>query len=353
MLFGERPIYASEADRFSNLNAAERDQKKLFLEETNLDAFSKKYQNIFINSPAPDAKTFYLYLGNIKVRKSDHHQLNANTFQNVVAKTNHQLVYDVFYTIDEFSHRRTINPKNSQNAPAERVATLGCSYTFGEGLNDEQTIASRLNSLSSKLWVTNWGIPGAGTSTVLRQLEENRSHDEKAKEIKKFIYIFIESHITRTLGILPTLTWNQDDTFYEEAENGAFEKHGSFRTGRPIKTALLLGIDFLFGKNILKDRVFPKISDSDISKICKMVKHLNFKSKNIAPESEFIFYYHPQSSTEYQNSLENCLKDSEIKFIKSSLELPDQKYRIPFDYHPNDLSAKKVAEELYSKIFIK
>jgi hypothetical protein len=53
-----------------------------------------------------------------------------------------QFLYDVVYHTDEFGRRRTPEPIAS---PDHFIAFFGCSYTFGEGVAESETLPAHAN----------------------------------------------------------------------------------------------------------------------------------------------------------------------------------------------------------------
>ena len=82
-----------------------------------------------------------------------------------------EVVYDVVYTIGDDSFR--VTPGANSSRPL-RVNFLGCSVTFGDGLNDDQTLPAYVNQKLSNVQVKNFGIHGFGMHQVLAILESKR-----------------------------------------------------------------------------------------------------------------------------------------------------------------------------------
>lgn len=79
---------------------------------------------------------------------------------------------EVAYSFTEDGWRRTPSPSQAPVEPRP-IVFLGCSYTFGSGVQDDETFASLL---ASKAWkrfhVENRAVVGYGTSHSLRVLQE-------------------------------------------------------------------------------------------------------------------------------------------------------------------------------------
>lgn len=81
------------------------------------------------------------------------------------------VIYDVVYSIGQDGFRITPN-ENIDNA--FRINLFGCSVAFGEGLNDNETIAFYLTQEMPNVSVKNFGLHGYGVHQALAILQSNR-----------------------------------------------------------------------------------------------------------------------------------------------------------------------------------
>jgi hypothetical protein len=79
------------------------------------------------------------------------------------------VVYDVIYSIDGDGFRVTPQAEGTRTSAAY---FLGCSYTFGEGLFDDETLPYYFGSLNPEVRVKNFGMHGYGLSHSLVVLED-------------------------------------------------------------------------------------------------------------------------------------------------------------------------------------
>jgi hypothetical protein len=77
-------------------------------------------------------------------------------------------VYDVVYSIGEDRFR--ITPQTNHTAQIH-INFFGCSFTFGEGLNDNETLPYFTHFLADHISVKNYGMHGYGVHQALRILE--------------------------------------------------------------------------------------------------------------------------------------------------------------------------------------
>lgn len=138
------------------------------------------------------ALTHYNENRNIKVRS----YIKEDSIIGFTQKANLQLAQneDFSYSIftDELGAR--ISSKDAVTAPKQvDILNIGCSYTWGDGLNNEDTYASILES-KTNLKVYNIGLPSYSTVTTLLRFKQF-SHLKP----KIVIYGYIDDHLERNI----------------------------------------------------------------------------------------------------------------------------------------------------------
>ncbi len=83
------------------------------------------------------------------------------------------------------------------------ILTVGCSYTYGEGLDTNQTFASQLTKKTNRK-VVNIGMQGSGSGLVLRKLAYMEKSNQLNTEFKYVIYTLMYDNVNRIhdLGLL-------------------------------------------------------------------------------------------------------------------------------------------------------
>jgi hypothetical protein len=111
------------------------------------------------------------------------------------------IVYDVTYTTNEHGFR--ITPAAIPGKPT--VAFWGCSFTFGMGLNDDQTLPNQFVVHSKgRFSAINFGLPGHSPNNALAFLEENGEHSITAgTNIVAGVYFTMDDHPLRVMGKRP------------------------------------------------------------------------------------------------------------------------------------------------------
>jgi len=115
-------------------------------------------------------------------------------------------LYRVTYTTTDDGVRRTRG-----NVHGDTWLFMGCSFTFGDGVEDDETLPSRFSEqLGWNANVVNLGVSGYGAHQVLRLLETGRLGGA-APPVKHVIYQAIKAHVARTAG---RFRWGLDGPAY-------------------------------------------------------------------------------------------------------------------------------------------
>lgn len=158
-------------------------------------------------------------------------------------KVDDETIWDVRYTTDKYGRRTTTHPESP--APSQYAIFFGCSFLFGEGANDSETIPSQFAAAAPQYRAYNYGVPGYGTQHMLAKLESGTIRDEITEQDGVVFYLYLEDvHEPRVIGDMQlTNSFAQNFPYYDFNEHGELQRFGSFTTGRPAVTNLyhLLG----------------------------------------------------------------------------------------------------------------
>jgi hypothetical protein len=130
------------------------------------------------------------------------------------------VVYDVHYSIDKNSMRVT---PDSPKGHGPAIMFFGDSFTFGQGVNDDETLPNAFSILSG-MRVLNFGASGYGPQQMLRLLELDIPKIVEPQFPRLMVYTALAEHIQRAAG---HADWDQDGPLYE-VENDRARYVGSF-----------------------------------------------------------------------------------------------------------------------------
>ncbi|MDM8531041.1 hypothetical protein QUF63_07700 [Anaerolineales bacterium HSG25] len=165
-----------------------------------------------------------------------------------VKKLGDEILYDVIYSIDEYSRRVTPFESNQQvesnrqNRP-NTMLFFGDSFMFGEGVQDDETLPYYVTFEATNYQPYNYGFSGYGPQQMLAKLESDALRDElptlATSNKITLIYVFIDAHVERAIGSMYVHNaWGDKMPYYTIDWSGNLIRQGNFTTGRPIIATL-------------------------------------------------------------------------------------------------------------------
>jgi len=258
-------------------------------------------------------------------------------------------VYNVVYSVDKY--RRRIVPVENEENRDKFIMFIGCSYTFGEGVENNQTFAYEVGKNATEYTPYNYAMHGAGPFDNLARLEGIDYENEIKEKNGLLIYMYIDPHVIRTIGGGHAMNWKINDPYYEVNKDGELVRHGTFIEARPFLTRFY----YILGKSrILRvlNIWFPlKITSKHIEVTAKTIEAMRDRFKLQYPDSEFYVLFYPDVL--YVDEIIGELQERDIQYLDFShlYDSKDPKYSIrKEDEHPSPLAhmtlGKKIVEEL-------
>jgi hypothetical protein len=138
-----------------------------------------------------------------------------------------QRIYSVTYGIDENGLRRVAAPQVSQ--PIGSIVFFGCSFTFGEGVEDDEAMPSVVaRAVGDRYRVYNFGFHGYGPHQMLASIESGRFASIVREPPVLVLYQALWYHIARAEG---RTEWDRHGPRYRLREDGGVERDGHFDDG--------------------------------------------------------------------------------------------------------------------------
>ncbi|HYN42571.1 MAG TPA: hypothetical protein VE129_12385 [Thermoanaerobaculia bacterium] len=165
-----------------------------------------------------------------------------------------QNVYDVTYTTDALSRR--VSPVPDPGGRSRHVLFFGCSFTFGEGVEDDETLPSQFGRQAPGYRPYNYGFCGYGPQAALARLEQPSFRAGVAEPEGLAVFVYLAGHERRVVGSMRVVTqWGASMPSYDVDGEGRLVLEGSFRSSRPLRMKLfallagsetlrLMGVDF-------------------------------------------------------------------------------------------------------------
>ncbi len=258
-----------------------------------------------------------------------------------IKKNSDETVYDVRYTIDGDGLR--VTPKVPSDAPI--CLFFGDSFTFGEGLNDMESLPAQV-SVQSKLKVgaINFGFHGYGPQQALASLESGRVNEVVGgRAVKWAVYSTLPDHIFRTVG---RYDFNLGTPRYV-IRNGILERDGMYPPNTIIKK--ILGKSRVY-RVITRADVYTPATDDDIDRYIKVVLAIRAKVRSTYGIDLTVLLWGENAMASDPNypRIVAAFKQNKVTVISVERDIfgshyGTENYTIRGDGHPNALANHVIA----------
>ncbi|MBY0412901.1 MAG: hypothetical protein K2Q18_01985, partial [Bdellovibrionales bacterium] len=221
------------------------------------------------------------------------------------------VIFNVTYHTDEFARR--ITPIEHPENREKFLAFFGCSFTYGYGVEDNQTLPYYVGKKLNDYYPLNYGVPGSSINYALALLQNRDLRKEISQKNGIGIYMYMDDHLERIIG---TSFWStlQPDSAYYYLDGDQVIRNGNFKTGRPIRTFLYKK---LFESNYRKkfNLKYPlRPADDDKKLACSMLEQLQKEFLKQFPASKFYVGFYPQANRDF-DSITTCLIKKNVRFL--------------------------------------
>lgn len=266
-----------------------------------------------------------------------------------IERTVDKVIFDATYSLDDFGRR--FYPEHTPDGKASFVVLSGGSYTYGTGLNDDETLSYFMNSLSKTHFVYNYGIAASGPHMALALTESGRFKKEISQKNGIMIHTYIHAHIQRANGFMNELSWLKNTPCYERSSDGTYIRNGSFETCSPLRTWALLKLNSLLLDTPFYTN-FPSLQPEHLEKTCQLMAQMKVAFKKQYPRGRFFVFLHPLIGPDLPvGSMKDCLQRKKVRYL-TMMTGPDRAkiYTIPGDGHPNARFNREAAVVLMNHI---
>jgi lysophospholipase L1-like esterase len=262
-----------------------------------------------------------------------------------------------FYTTHTLDSFRKVDFYNSSESEPKGVAVLGCSFTYGYGVNDEEHFTSILQKKHSKRQFTNYGVVGYGTTQSYLQLKRL----EKKKEVPNtVILIFATDHFNRNVLM----------NSYRRGLNIGFNR--SLKSAETIMmdsrypVTLNTDLDIRYekwnelyedwkGRNLFSTVNWLQTKRDEINDYNKKPIEISFalikEMEAICKKNDALFLVTLLDENERSKSLKKMLTQSNIHFLEVNFNFQNKQLtNYPFDNHPNSLGHEFIAKKLNKRL---
>ena len=260
-------------------------------------------------------------------------------------------VYEARYTINEHSLRQTQSYAGGDCS----FWFFGGSFTFGEGLNDNETLPYYFSrALDSRHQVINFGFHGYGPHQMLKNIRSGQADKASANPPSRSFYIWIPNHVWRASGLTP---WNIYGPRYIASPGSTLQQYGNFNW--PFPYSIINNIDASFFLGLLRNsalfRLFygyprQELSDNLETAIQRLVDIITAAKQELKSRynSSLIVIIWPDKSQLSFDTIK-AMRNHEITILDKKDLLDgkwDDRYLIAGDGHPSAQANNEVALSL-------
>lgn len=261
--------------------------------------------------------------------------LNPGARITATRKWSDSTLFRVTYTITDAGVRRTRG-----NPLGDTWVFMGCSFTFGEGVEDDETLPARFSEqLGWKANVVNLAVSGYGPHHMLRLLETGRLGGVRPP-VKHVIYLAIPSHVTRAIG---RATWDLGGPSYR-IDGDSLRFAGPFHDSAGIRALRILRRSDL-GRLLDPRYRARRPSDAEIDLYARIVeKAAALAEKKLGAPFSILFWDDDGDNT--AKRIFDRLVSTGLPVIRATSFLTRRELdslRIPHDNHPTPELYRRLA----------
>lgn len=245
--------------------------------------------------------------------------------------------YTHLITSDRFRHPEGLNYKKRP------IILFGCSYAYGQGLEDKESFTFKLSEYSKRP-VFNYSMFGKGFQHTLFILRHNII-DKEIKNPEYAIYVMMDDHIRRMYSNVCMGDFVGQPMYSLDSQNHFFEKKPYYPVYRQFYT-------FYYFNNLIYEKFIKNDLRRNSLYVSSYLNDIYLMLKTKYPDIKFIVLMY---DTDNSYGLVLSSLNENIKVINTYTitdeQLSQLKYTISStDFHPNalawDLVSKALVKEL-------
>jgi hypothetical protein len=276
-----------------------------------------------------------------------------------------ELIYDATYSIGPNGLRVSSPAARDPDPSAECILFFGDSFTFGQGLEDDQTLPFLVHEKTSQRYRTyNFGVKGYGAHQMLAALQQGLVFDAAPCDRTQVSHIFyqgITDHVRRAAG---RVWWEAYGPRYILTEDGGVRRDGSFEDndgyaeGRSLMQ--LVGTQFfksMIYQGIVQGRYVRKYSRYHTDLFLAIVEEAQEAAHSNFPAAEFHVLLWDEENLDNRTIREGLRqRDVDVHLMSEILpnyrpDQPNLAYRLhETDAHPNALANELIAQYVVGQI---
>lgn len=276
---------------------------------------------------------------------------SPGTYRHAVEAIAPEPPFDVTYSYDADGHR--VTPQAAAAEPSRHALFLGCSFTFGVGCSDMETIPARFAADAPVFRAYNLAISGWGPAQTLLLFERGTPQRLVKEPEGVAFYLYIEDHLRRTISTMRRRSWISADYPCFHLVDGRPQYLGTFRTAEPYRSALykLMAFEQVA---LYHEMDWPlSISDEQIRTSARILSESARRYRLMNPDGDFYVVIHPScGDTPDTKRFIAMLGEDAVRVLDlrpDGLALPEMCETF-CDAHPTPRSQRLVAHRLAEMI---
>lgn len=290
----------------------------------------------------PDSRT-PMAEGHIRRDPELGYVLARNSRVLVLHTSDDKVVYEMRVTTDSLGRR--LVPLDDRTAAERFVMFFGDSFSFGDGVNDDETFPYHVGRRLPDVAVYNYGLSGYGPQHAVAVIESRSLRSEVPQKRGVALYTYIDAHVHRA-ALTSRSGASLHSPYYVIDADGELRRHESLRQARPVLFHFLNDIlprSYLYRWLRLD---LPIVGEEAIELTCSLLAASRQKFLKQFEGSEFFVVFYPQRGSRYAQRVKGCLERRGVPFLDLSNEPWPDEYLIHYDGHPNSVGHRKYADLL-------
>jgi len=263
-----------------------------------------------------------------------------------VFKYGGKTIFDIVYSVDR--HGLRIIPTPDSKADPEVVAFFGCSFTFGEGVGDQEALPAQVAACAPGLHIVNFAYSGYGPHQMLANLESGRVRQISPRAPKVVIFQMIPDQVRRPRGWIP---FNPHAPRYVLAD-GRVRREGNLDDAWWTPQTW----PFVWKSQIFSRLLVPRmVGPNDLELSVALIRQSAEEVARQFPGSEFHVLLWNHHDHPLAGPLRRKLRQAGIRLHDVEANIPDLEKRskdhvFPHDGHPNAEAHRLLAEYVCQEI---
>ena len=205
-------------------------------------------------------------------------------------------------------------PDQGQGSRRKYALFFGCSFVFGDGVNDNETLPYYFSQLNNDYHTYNYAFHGYGPQHMLVELQQRDFSREIHEQEGILIYEFQPFHVERAIGTMHGLLGDGTFPRFVLDASNRLVTAGSFRETRPWRTSLYQ----LFASSRILRKLgigLPPVTTADIRLTARIIQESAKTFRAKFHSDQFYVLIYPQSWIDYAPTLMESLREMGIKYI--------------------------------------